>query len=359
MSWGKFFRRSRSDTKLKHGIDFHLTEEIEEDVGRGMLPEEAQRQAYLKFGNPLGVRESLWRQNTLEALDNLWRDLKYASRTLRKAPGFGIMAILTVALGIGATTLVFSIVYGVVLNPYPYRDADRIVQMAFLGKQGIRGFMAVNAHDFETVRHASSVEDAMLSDFAGPITNVSGYPEDIEIARFSGNAFDFLGVAPLFGRTLKKEDQDQPVVVLGYAFCRAHYQCDQGVLGRKLDLDHRQFIIVGVMPPRFAWQGAVAFIPLVPGKDPDDVYPLYVRARKGVHAQVLSAQMVILSGLAIGIALSLSLEKLLRSLMSMPAQNAWLLPASCMVMLIVSALASYLPARRAARIEPMQALRAV
>jgi predicted permease len=238
--------------------------------------------------------EKFFRKTPRGALENLWRDSKYALRTLRKSPGFAITATLTMALGIGATTLVFSVVYGAVLNPYPYRDADRIMQMAFLDKQGIRGFMAVNAHDFETVRHASSVEDAMLSDFADPITNVSGYPEDIEIARFSGNAFDFLGVAPLFGRTLTEKDRDQPAVVLGYAFCRAHYQCDQGVLGRKLDLDHRQFIIVGVMPPRFAWEGAAAFIPLIPGKDSDDIYPLYVRARKGVRAEVLSAQILAL-----------------------------------------------------------------
>jgi predicted permease len=236
----------------------------------------------------------LFRKTPWGAVDDLWRDSKYALRGLRKTPGFAITAILTMALGIGATTLVFSVVYGAVLNPYPYRDADRIVQMAFLGKQGIRGFMAVNAHDFETVRHAGTVEDAMLSDFADPITNVSGYPEDIEIARFSGNAFDFLGVAPLFGRTLRAEDQDQPAVVLGYAFCRAHYQCDQSVLGRKLDFDHRQFVIVGVMPPRFAWEGVAAFIPLVPGNDPDDIYPLYLRARKGVRAEVLSAQMLAL-----------------------------------------------------------------
>ena len=198
-------------------------------------------------------------------------------------------------VGIGATTLVFSVVYGAILNPYPYRDAPRIVQMAFVDKQGIRGFMAVNAHHLETVRHAGTVEDAMLSDFGHAISNVSGYPEDITIARFSGNAFSFLEVAPLFGRTLASGDKDQPAVVLGYGFCRAHYDCDARVLGRKLDLDHRQYTIVGVMPPRFGWEGAAAFIPLVPGKDPDDIFPLYVRVRNGVHAEVLSAQMLALA----------------------------------------------------------------
>ncbi len=104
--------------------------------------------------------------------------------------------------------------------------------MAFRDKQGIRGFMAVNGHDFETVRHAATVEDAMLTDFADPITTVDGYPEDVRAALLSGNAFRFLGVAPLFGRTLTEQDMDRSVVVLGHEFCRSHFQCDMGVLGR-------------------------------------------------------------------------------------------------------------------------------
>jgi predicted permease len=294
MSFVRFFRRRQDDQELKQEIDFHLAEEIEENVARGMWQEEARRQALLKFGSQRRVQEDLWRQNTLTAVDDLWRDVKYGMRTLGRSPGFAVTAILTMALGIGATTLVFSIVYGAVLNLYPYRDANRICQMGFIGKQGVRGFMAVNSNDFDIVRHASTVEDAMLSDFADPITTAGGYPEDVEIARFSGNAFDFLGVAPLLGRTLTVQDRNQSVVVLGYRFCRSHFRCDPTVLGRRLDLDHRQFLIVGVMPQRFAWEGAEAFVPLVPGTNPDEGYPLYLRARKGIGAEALSAEMLAL-----------------------------------------------------------------
>jgi predicted permease len=288
------FRRRKPADDLAEEICSHLEMEEQENLESGMPPEEAHYAALRRFGNvPLAQERSreMWAWNWLE---HLMRDARLGLRTLARSPGFTAVAVLTLALGVGAAALVFSVVYGAILNPFPYRDADRIMQMAFLDKQGIRGFMAVNGHDLETVRHASTVEDAMFTDVVSSITNVNGYPEGVVIDRLSGNAFDFLGVAPLFGRTLTRDDQNQAVVVLGYAFCRAHYQCDQSVLGRKLDLDHRQFTIVGVMSPRFAWQGAAAFIPLVPGKGPDDTYHLYVRPRKGVRAEVLSAQMLAL-----------------------------------------------------------------
>jgi predicted permease len=294
MSWTRFFRRRYWDEERARELEAYLEAETDENIARGMSPEEARYAARRKLGNTTLIREEIYRINSLGWLETLWQDLRYGLRQLKRNPGFTAVAVLTLGIGIGAAALVFGVVYGAILNPYPYRDADRIVQMAFLDKQGIRGFMAVNAHDLETVRRASTVEDAMLSDLTDPITNVSGYPEDIAVARFSGNAFNFLGVAPLFGRTLTREDQDQRAVVLGYTFCRAHYQCDPDVLGRKLALNRRQFIIVGVMPPQFAWEGAAAFIPLVLGGDPDDIYPLYVRVRKGARSSVLSTQMLAL-----------------------------------------------------------------
>jgi hypothetical protein len=260
MSWTRFFRRRYWDEERARELEAYLEAETDENIARGMSPEEARYAARRKLGNTTLIREEIYRINSLGWLETLWQDLRYGLRQLKRNPGFTAVAVLTLGIGIGAAALVFGVVYGAILNPYPYRDADRIVQMAFLDKQGIRGFMAVNAHDLETVRRASTVEDAMLSDLTDPITNVSGYPEDIAVARFSGNAFNFLGVAPLFGRTLTREDQDQRAVVLGYTFCRAHYQCDPDVLGRKLALNRRQFIIVGVMPPQFAWEGAAAFI---------------------------------------------------------------------------------------------------
>jgi predicted permease len=294
MNLRRFFRRRRHDEDLAREIAAHMEAERAEYIARGASPEEADRRARIKFGSERRVHEDLWQQNSLVPLENMARDLRYGLRTLRRARGFSIAAILTIAVGIGATSLVFSILYGAVLNPYPYRDAGRIVQMGFIGKQGIRGFMGVNLHDLETVRHASTVEDAMLTDFADPITDISGFPEDVEAARFSGNAFDFLGVPPLLGRTLTPADQDRQIVVLGYNFCRAHFTCDVRVLGRTLHLNRQPYTIIGVMPPRFAWEQAAVFIPLLPSADQDAVSPLYIRVRKGVRPDALAAQMLAL-----------------------------------------------------------------
>jgi predicted permease len=290
----RYFRRRHHDADLAYEIAAHMQAERAEYIARGLTPEEADRQAHIKFGSERRVHEDLWQQNSFTWIESILRDLKYALRTLRRARGFSIAAIVTIAIGIGATSLVFSILYGAVLNPYPYRDAGRILQLGFLSKQGIRGFMGVNLHDLEIVRHAGTLEDAMLTGFADPVTDIGGYPEDVEEARFSGNAFDFLGVAPLFGRTLTPADQDRQVVVIGYRFCRAHFTCDTGVLGRSINLDHRPYIIVGVMPPRFTWESASLFVPLRPSSNPDDVSPLYVRIRKAAHPDALAAQMLAL-----------------------------------------------------------------
>src|SRR5271168_4875017 len=127
MSWRKFFHRKRADAELAQEIDLYLAEEIDENLARGMSPDEARRLAYLKFGNPQQVRESVRRQNTLSLLDNIWRDLKYAARTLARSPGFALIAILVMALGIGSNIALFTVVRSVLLNPLPFRDPGRLL----------------------------------------------------------------------------------------------------------------------------------------------------------------------------------------------------------------------------------------
>src|SRR5271170_6142403 len=102
MSWRRFFRRKRADAELGQEIDLYLAEEIDENLAQGMSAGEARRRAYLKFGNPQRVRESIWQKNTFSLIDNIWRDLKYAARALARSPGFALVAVLVMALGIGA-----------------------------------------------------------------------------------------------------------------------------------------------------------------------------------------------------------------------------------------------------------------
>jgi hypothetical protein len=129
MNWSRFFRRKRVDADLVGEIEGHIAEEIAENRSRGMSEEEAKRQARIKFGNPAAVRESLWRQNTIPFVDNLVRDLRYAGRTLLRTPSFSLIAIGVMALCIGATTSLFTLVRSVLLRPLPLRDPDRLVMI--------------------------------------------------------------------------------------------------------------------------------------------------------------------------------------------------------------------------------------
>jgi len=126
MSWRRFFRRRRADTELAQEIDLYLAEEMDENLARGMSAKEARRRAYVKFGNPERVREGLWQQNTVMVIDHVWRDLKYAARALARSPGFTVIAVLVMALGIGANVALFTVVRSVLLNPLPYREPGRL-----------------------------------------------------------------------------------------------------------------------------------------------------------------------------------------------------------------------------------------
>lgn len=127
MSWRRFFLRKRSDAELQQEINAYLEEESAENLARGMSPEEARRRARIKLGNPLVIRETLWKQNTIAVLDGWVRDFRYALRTLSRSRGFAVIAVLVMALGIGVNVALFTVVHGILLEPQPYRDSDQLV----------------------------------------------------------------------------------------------------------------------------------------------------------------------------------------------------------------------------------------
>ena len=127
MSWRRFFRRKRADADLEQEIDFYPCRgDRRKRRSRHVCRAKRRRQARLKFGNPRQVRESVWQQNTVSLIDNAWRDLKYAARTLTRSPGFALVAVLVMALGIGANIALLTVVRSVLLNPLPYRDSARL-----------------------------------------------------------------------------------------------------------------------------------------------------------------------------------------------------------------------------------------
>src|SRR5258708_29225861 len=127
MNLRRFFRRSAEDSELSEELESHLAHEIDDNLARGMSREEARRQAYVKLGNPLRIRDRVWETNRIAWLEDIWRDLRYAARTLRKAPSFTLVALLVMALGIGANTAIYSFLDSLLRSSLPVSDPSSLV----------------------------------------------------------------------------------------------------------------------------------------------------------------------------------------------------------------------------------------
>ena len=197
-------------------------------------------------------------------MTSLSRDLRLAIRQLLKTPGFVVTAVLMLALGIGATTAIFSIVEGVLLRPLPFPDSDRLVvladilQGAKIGGSGEAGVTVPDIRNYTGDTHSFS----SLGGYQGAGYELSGVgePAMVSASRMSGGVFPALGISPLMGRvfTQQEDDQHQQVVVLSYATWQSRFHADAGVLGRKILLDRKPYVVIGVMPRGFEF-------PLIPG----------------------------------------------------------------------------------------------
>jgi predicted permease len=226
----------------------------------------------------------------------LIQDTIFAFRQLRKSPGFALTAILSLALGIGATTAVFSVVYGVLMNPFPYKDVDRMAHLVVTDKAGNKRWPGLSAPQIRLVRQASSIESVVGEDEWNLTTTDEDLPEDVVAVYLTPNATAYFGVPALFGRGLIPSDapegQDpQPVIVLGNKFWQRHYAASPDVLGRTLRLVHKSYTIVGVMPPRFTWGDADVYLPLKLNGDPSLQYGARLRLKPGISRAAADSEL--------------------------------------------------------------------
>ena len=262
--------RRRRYTDLSVSIEEHIQEKIEELMEGGMLREEATQTARRKFGNVALLQQrsrEVWQWPTLESTLG---DLGFALRRLFKSPGFAAIAILIMALGIGANTAIFSVVHAVLLEPLPFRDPDSLVHIWHVPPQssfpGMTQFAvsAANFLDWQKQSRAFSGM-ALASGGAFEMTGKSK-PETIHAGTVTWNFFSLLGVQPVYGRTfLPQEDQPgrNKEIILAWKLWQSHFGSDPGVIGRSVMLDGTPYIIVGVMGPKMTkpdW--AEAWIPL-------------------------------------------------------------------------------------------------
>jgi len=198
-----------------------------------------------------------------------------------------LTAVISLALGIGATTAVFSVIYAALINPYPYPAADRIVRLTVHTKQGSRIAVTLNGSQIQQLRQQGVVESVLAMDYHALILTGHDLPENVNAIGLISSGFDDLGVPPVLGRGLLPSDavdgQDpQPVTVLSYKFWRTHFLSNPDVLGKTLQLDRKNYVIVGVAAPRFIWYSADVYLPLMLTQDPGPMDIVDLRLRRGV-----------------------------------------------------------------------------
>lgn len=219
---------------------------------------------------------------------SLLHDLRYSLRQMVKMPGFTLTAVISLALGIGATTAVFSVVYAILLDPYPYTAPERMAHLRLLTPKGETGnWVFLTPGQWQQLRKSPVVEDTFLSGQTNQTVTGSELPEDIVAVAASSNTFQFLGVPAVLGRGLQPSDaidgQDpQQVGVLGYKFWQRHFNADPNVVGKTIELNHKPYLIVGVAASRFTWNDADVYLPLKIDGDQLHTYFPEIRLKAGV-----------------------------------------------------------------------------
>jgi putative ABC transport system permease protein len=247
------FKIRRTEHEMEREMRFHLERETEENIRRGMEPEEARLVALRSFGGVERFKEECRDFKRNRPLETLWHDARFGARVLRRSPGFTLLAVLTLSLGIGANTAIFSVIYGVLLRPLPYRQGGRLVvlrQQAQLARNDNLNFSVKEIEDYRTQNRtlADLAEHHSMSFtlFGGP------EPERIQAAVVSSNFFEVMGVAPMLGRAFAPSDEGhgaEAVLILSHQYWRRSHKSDPNVIGRVFRMNDRPHTVIGVLPP--------------------------------------------------------------------------------------------------------------
>ncbi|HLK69650.1 MAG TPA: ADOP family duplicated permease [Bryobacteraceae bacterium] len=258
--WQSIAPRTHSD--VEEEFRFTLDAYQEDLIGQGLSEKEARRKARIDLGRPAAQNENYRDAIGLRFFDELGGDIRYGLRALRRNPGFAAVAVLSLALGIGATTAMFSLIYAVLLHPFPYAGADRIVNPVFIDRQHPNewNWFILPKAQLDEMRLAAPVDSALGFNKSYMEITGGGLPEDISSVYLTENAGTFFGVRPLLGRNIEPSDAEnggRSVVVLNYRFWQSHFGGDRHIIGRTLEMDHTPYTIVGVMPRSFAFNNTI------------------------------------------------------------------------------------------------------
>ncbi|MCI0349213.1 MAG: ABC transporter permease, partial [Acidobacteriales bacterium] len=271
-------------------MESHLALHIEDNLRAGMSPEEARRLALIKLGGVALTQELYREQRGLPMLETLWQDLRFGLRMLRKNPGFSLIVILTLALGIGVNTALFSVFNAVALRPLPVKDPDRIVKVyrKELGKswREASGSVSLFSYPEYTDQRDNAQSFSGLTAYASTFLTLGGAEvEGIRGVLVAGNYFSVLGAEMAWGRSIAPEESQtpgaSPVVVLSYRFWQRRFNSDPSLVGKTVTLNRQPFIVTGIASSAF--QGTEL-------EAPDVWVPLTMQAQLTQGSDFLSRQ---------------------------------------------------------------------
>ena len=247
------FFKSKMEEELDEELRFHLEREIEENIARGMSPEEARFAALRSFGGVERVKEESRDERSIRLLEEVWQDLRFGARMLMKRPGFTIIAILTLALGIGTNTAIFNIVNALLLRPMPsVVEEERLVQVGRTHEDAV--FDSLSYPDYLDYREQNTVFSGIAVYFKTPLhlgnAETEGRAERVRGELVSGSYFSTLGAKAALGRTLTPADDTapaaNPVAVIGYDLWQRRFGADMAIVGKTIKLNAQPFTVIGV-----------------------------------------------------------------------------------------------------------------
>ncbi len=299
MPMRRFMHRARKDEDLAAEIESHLAHQQDANAARGLAPEEARRQARLRFGNPRSTRERVWRYRSVGWADDTVRDLRFALRSLVRTPGFTIVAVLVIAVGIGVNTAVFSVIDAVLLKPLTYPDPQALVQLELISSHG--SFPAASIPEYNLWRQQTGIFEQIAGyDFGGAGMNLTGgdHPEQVQAVHVTQGYFALFGAPTIAGRTFTAAE-DLPngghVAVLSYGLWQRRYGGNSKIVGTTIQLDGQPYLVVGVIGRGFVTDAPVDL--WVPSQfDPNSremvvTFEAAARLRPGVTVPQANAQL--------------------------------------------------------------------
>ncbi|HEY7543370.1 MAG TPA: ABC transporter permease [Blastocatellia bacterium] len=245
--------RNRLERDMDRELRFHLEMETEKNIKRGLPRHQARLEALRSFGAVEKVKDECRDEKGVSFFDALWQDLRYGLRVLWKRPAFTLIALVVLALGIGANTAIFSVVYGVLLRPLPYERGEEIVFARQQAPQAGVTNLPFSVKELTDYREQNQTFQSLVEYHSMSfILYGRGVPKYVTTGVVSHNFFDVLGVKPLLGRTFLAEDEQkgaEAALVLSYKYWRESYGGDPTIIGEKLQMNDRPHVVIGVLPP--------------------------------------------------------------------------------------------------------------